>query len=390
MPSFPLAGRRIHIAGSVHDDPAIASTAEGQAVGAFVTALVADLMRDGASFVVPLDDLKTRDADGLPLTFDWLVFQAIQGNLHRRPASLSAESLVVAVKHHKSEEQVPTAYAQALDDLRASGHVHTVSAAHWNMASKRMDIQALYGDVLIALGGSEGVTYLANLYHETGRPVIPLNFKLTPPGVGARRLFDLAQTREHGPRFFRLTEDADVSDRINQLDFAGRHDTTHRVATVMRILRELERPTAFAVRLLDAGDTENYQAVEDQFSGVVKPFVEDELGYRLVVIDQTHRQEAPFITQEIFNRLHRAELVVADLTGLRPNCFLELGYALGRQHQLMVLARAGTKLPFDTAAVDTAFWSPESTLVDRRTQLRQHWQRVRNRRSLVEASPLVP
>jgi hypothetical protein len=37
-----------------------------------------------------------------------------------------------------------------------------------------MEAQACYGDILIALGGGEGegVLFLANLYHDAGKPVI--------------------------------------------------------------------------------------------------------------------------------------------------------------------------------------------------------------------------
>ena len=43
------------------------------------------------------------------------------------------------------------------------------NAAHWNMNSKRMEAQARSGDILVTLGGTEGVLYLANLYHDAGR-----------------------------------------------------------------------------------------------------------------------------------------------------------------------------------------------------------------------------
>ena len=55
------------------------------------------------------------------------------------------------------------------------------SAAHWNMASKRMEMQARYGDILVALGGTEGVAFLANLYYDAGKPVVPIEFQVESP-----------------------------------------------------------------------------------------------------------------------------------------------------------------------------------------------------------------
>ena len=61
------------------------------------------------------------------------------------------------------------------------------------------------------------------------------------------------------------------------------------------------------------------------------------------------------INLEIFTKLHRSNLVVADITGDRPNNFIELGYALGRGHRVMVLAEEGTRNPFDIEPVPTHF-----------------------------------
>jgi hypothetical protein len=40
-----------------------------------------------------------------------------------------------------------------------------------------------------------------------------------------------------------------------------------------------------------------------------------------------------------------------DITGERPNCFIELGYTLGRMRPVIVKAMQGTPLPFDEQAV---------------------------------------
>jgi hypothetical protein len=98
---------------------------------------------------------------------------------------------------------------------------------------------------------------------------------------------------------------------------------------LIELLESLERPKAFAVRLLNP-DVPDCTDVQNFFDTVVKPVVEDELGYRLVVIDGHHAYEHARIDQEIVAKLHRSSVVSADLTGARPNCFLELGYALGR------------------------------------------------------------
>jgi hypothetical protein len=67
------------------------------------------------------------------------------------------------------------------------------------------------------------------------------------------------------------------------------------------------------------------------------------------------RPESAFMNTEIFEALHRAALVVVDLTGVRPNCTMELGYALGRRRRYVISAQTGTKLPFDEDKLPTYF-----------------------------------
>lgn len=64
-----------------------------------------------------------------------------------------------------------------------------------------------------------------------------------------------------------------------------------------------------------------------------------------------------FINIEIFERLHYSELAIVDVTGLRPNCFIELGYALGCRIHVIVTAKEGTVLPFDQNAIPCHFWN---------------------------------
>jgi hypothetical protein len=121
----------------------------------------------------------------------------------------------------------------------------------------------------------------------------------------------------------------------------------------------------------------------------VKPVIEDELGYRLVVVDGRQPYEHARIDEEIFAKLHRSSVVLADLTGERPNCFLELGYALGRGLPTMVMAQQGASLPFDITTLSGLHWVTTGSAEDRRRAFREHWKAIRNRPPLVPAEPLI-
>lgn len=76
---------------------------------------------------------------------------------------------------------------------------------------------------------------------------------------------------------------------------------------------------------------------------------------------------------EIIAFIEESDILVADLTNERPNCYLEVGYALGvgRFTNLILTARedhradspnhrpGGPKVHFDLAGYDILFWSPD-------------------------------
>jgi hypothetical protein len=382
-----LHGRRIHIAASNHKLPEVASAEEIGQAREFVKLLVIELMKEGCSFVVPVDSEPLRDSDSQPICYDWLVWETLYSNLHLRPASAPLP-LAVAVQHHKSENQIPAQFAAIWDGFKGSAHVSTDNAAHWNMNSKRMEIQASRGDILITLGGCEGVLYLANLYHQAGKPVIPLDFKLCDEQKGSRRLFNQAMARQETSRFFQTTAQS-PHDWINRLNFASRHDAALRVERLIEMLRALKRPSVFAVRLLN-DDHQDFAEVQEFFSEVAAPVIERQLGYRLVTINRKHVNEYARIDEEIFTQLHHSSAVVADITGGRPNCFIELGYALGRSIPTIMTGRKGSENPFDTNSIAGHFWKTDIPHADRQAEFLEHWMMNINRPPLVKQNLLVP
>ena len=96
---------------------------------------------------------------------------------------------------------------------------------------------------------------------------------------------------------------------------------------------------------------------------------------------------------EIISFIEEAEVVVADLTHERPNCYLEVGYVLGvgKGTNLILTARAdhnpendshhpgGPRVHFDLAGFDILFWQPDR-LEDFRVELEK---RIFRRRGML-------
>ena len=388
MPRSSLFGRRIHIAGSISCDKSVATRDEVQAARELVKGLVLDLIKRGATFVVPVDAEKLRKGDSLPICFDWLIWQTLYDNRDRRPSG-APNPLAIAVQHHKNEEQIPPEFEQLWDDLRASDRVHIENVSHWNMNSKRMEAQARRGDILIALGGSDGVLFLANLYHDAGKPVVPLNAAIIPPNTGARLIFSRVGLSSLDAQRLFQANDRSAHTWINRINFTSRKPVCKRISAVSDLLEDLEKPRAFAVRLLNP-KCEDYEDVEAFFREVVQPIVENELGYKMTVIDGSQPYKYARIDQEIFAKLHRSSVVLADITGMRPNCFIELGYALGRGLPTMLMVKEGNQHPFDISTLAALRWETSGTIEDRRQAFRAHWATIQNRPPLVPVEPLIP
>lgn len=382
----PLFGRRIHFAGSIAQDIVSASASDVQNARELVKGLVQELVSRGATFVVPVDAEKMRPQDDLPICFDWLIWDTISANLARRPAG-APNPLVIAVQHHKNEEQIPSQFEALWDKLRASDVVQIENAAHWNMNSKRMEVQARWGDILIVLGGSEGVLFLSNLYHDAGKPVVPLNAAICAPDSGARRLFNFGLSSNQAHHLFQSTN-LTAHAWINRINFAVRRTLPEQIETIISLLEALERPKAFVIRLLNP-EHPDYDSVQTYFETIVRPVIEDELGYRMTVVDGRQRHDHAWIEQEIFAKLHRSSVVLADITGERPNCLLELGYALGRGLPTMLMAKRASDRPFDITTFSSLLWSVDETLDQRRRAFREHWDAVKNRPPIVPEEPLI-
>ena len=243
--------------------------------------------------------------------------------------------------------------------------------------------QVLRGDVLVAIGGGGGVEQLADLYSDEGKSVVPIRCKLgafSNDGNGGSSFLH-GRALSEPSSFFELRDSAgSAAGRLTELTVESNSDPITAAEQVCSLIGDLRPPLAFYARLL-AADSDEFEQVEEFFRQVIDPVV-IEKGMTPYEVGRDH-SNAAFIDVEIFERLHRAYLVVADLTDVRPNCTMELGYALARRRRVIITAKEGTRLPFDTNKLPTHFWSPIQTVEERRDAF-QAWLE-----SHIDMPPLV-
>ncbi len=362
-------------------------------VHTLVTAVVQGWVARGGGLVSGLggEPFATSDPT-LPIIFDWTIAAAVLSALEAGVVSPKIEDghLLAVRTSQRARGQIPATRRPILDRLLARDALDLAFLPDtWRSGALMRRGQAELGGALLIAGGGAGVEDLASLYCASGRPVIPIDAPLgsasddaTVGGQGlARRALSDASD------FLRMADGSSASARLAALSMDGSRPTADELARrVLALLDDLEPPRAFCVRLLNP-EHPSYPEVERFFREVAQPVLED-IGLR--VVDLGHdRQERAWMNAEIFEELHTAGVTLVDLTGARPNCFIELGYALGRGHRTIITARDGEAPPFDADKLPWHFWDPNAGPPEAQEALRDHLRKFGALPPLVQPTRLV-
>lgn len=150
-----------------------------------------------------------------------------------------------------------------------------------------------------------------------------------------------------------------------------------------------DRPMDEAFIIMQIGDA-SLDAVYDE---VFIPAIE-EAGFAARRVDRHNAGD--LLKSEIVQFIERSQIIVADVTNERPNCYLEIGYAmgLGKKANLILTAREdhhhsspsfradGPKVHFDLEGYDLLFWKPDE-LPAFRTELTK---RIKRRAAIVQSN----
>lgn len=102
--------------------------------------------------------------------------------------------------------------------------------------------------------------------------------------------------------------------------------------------------------------------LDSAYQGVIKPIIKSN-GYYSVRIDEI--QDSGRITDQIVEEISKSEVVLADLSGERPNCYYEAGFAHALGKEMIFTIKKGTPIHFDLSAYRFIEWGTEQELRQR-------------------------
>lgn len=277
-----LAGRRIFIAGSASKkaDPKLLSYAHQ-----LVSELTRTLVDRGALLLcgVGANPRISDDPKSPALIFYWDIIEVLVEALKRRSVLPKTPQghLFATVLTDKTASQIPSDKAAIWECLINSEAVRIEYVPQgWSAGAIVRVHQTHLSDILIAIGGGEGVEHLAREFRAQGKPVIPLDLCVGASredgGGGAQRLF--GEARAHPESFLKLSNPHSIGAVFSRMETSGgTKSTTQVVAAILDVFEELLPPDAFYVRLLNA-KTPEFESVERYFRQVIDPVV-TESGY---------------------------------------------------------------------------------------------------------------
>jgi hypothetical protein len=114
--------------------------------------------------------------------------------------------------------------------------------------------------------------------------------------------------------------------------------------------------------------------LDSAYEGVIKPLIE-KYGMNSLRIDEI--QDSGTISEQILEAIAASKIIVADLSGERPNCYYETGFAHAIGKEIILSVNRKDNVHFDLAGFRFIVWETEAEL---RKRLEERLRAITERR----------
>ncbi len=136
------------------------------------------------------------------------------------------------------------------------------------------------------------------------------------------------------------------------------------------LIRPLIAKTRQVFVIMKFGDED----LDSTYKLAIKPVIE-KYNYNPMRIDQIEKSDP--ITPRILNEIRRSAVILADLTGRRPNCYYETGFAHALDKEIILTIKDGEEIDFDLKVHNFIMWS---TPVDLQEALDRRFEAIQKER----------
>ncbi len=157
-----------------------------------------------------------------------------------------------------------------------------------------------------------------------------------------------------------------VPPELKNSDYIDEHNATSEFVQEVKLIsssshsksileKSLHTPLKQIFVIMTFGD----EILDSAYEGVIKP-VGEEFGFYVLRVDEI--QDGGNISQQILENISNSELVLAELSGERPNCYYEAGFAHALGKEIIFSIKEGNDIHFDLAGYRFITWNTEATL----------------------------
>jgi hypothetical protein len=97
--------------------------------------------------------------------------------------------------------------------------------------------------------------------------------------------------------------------------------------------------------------------LDSAYEGVIKPLC-SEYGFKIVRVDEI--QDSGKINDQILENIAKSSLIISDLSGERPNCYYETGFAHALGKDIVLAIHKTSDIHFDLSSHRFIQWETES------------------------------